>query len=245
MPFITHRGQRLHFTVEGEGPLVILQHGLLSTAAGWAASGYVAALADRYTVACTDSLGHGLSDKPAAPDRYGETQRADDLLAVIDALGHAQAHVVGYSMGAWMAIALARHHPERVASLTLGGWDCIGGMATAGGGVAPGLATILAASRAMVPELVAWVTPAAEPALQACWDAMQAVDGHAAFVASAPCPTLLWCGSDDPVYPPVAAFAAAHGLDLLTVPGNHATARTSHAQDSVAGIRRFLDQSRP
>ena len=29
MPFATHRGQRIHYTIEGSGPLVILQHGLL------------------------------------------------------------------------------------------------------------------------------------------------------------------------------------------------------------------------
>ena len=95
----------------------------------------------------------------------------------------------------------------------------------------------------MVPDLVAWVTPEVEPALQACWDAMQTREGQAAFVASKRCKTFLWCGSDDPAYGPVAAFAAAHGLDLLTVPGNHATARTLHAADSIAGIRRFLDRT--
>ena len=44
MPFAVHRGQRIHYTVEGEGPLVVLQHGLLMDGAAWKQAGFVAAL---------------------------------------------------------------------------------------------------------------------------------------------------------------------------------------------------------
>ena len=76
MPFACHRGQKIHYTVEGQGPLVVLQHGLFMDAESWRANGFVAALADRFTVACIDSLGHGLSDKPADPALYAQDQRA-------------------------------------------------------------------------------------------------------------------------------------------------------------------------
>ena len=68
MPFAVHRGRRIHYTVEGEGPLVVLQHGLLMDGGAWKQAGFVGALRERYRVACVDSLGHGLSDKPSDPD---------------------------------------------------------------------------------------------------------------------------------------------------------------------------------
>ena len=88
MPFAINRGQHIHYTVEGSGPLVVLQHGLLMGASSWRDSGFVGTLADRFCVACIDSLGHGFSDKPSDPELYGEQQRAGDIVAVIDALGH-------------------------------------------------------------------------------------------------------------------------------------------------------------
>jgi len=121
MPFVTNRGQRIHCTVEGGGSLVILQHGLFCDAAGWKADGFVDALTDKYRVACVDSLGHGLSDKPSDPELYGQLQRSGDIVAVIDDLGYDLAHLVGYSMGGWMSVGVARYHPRRLASLVIGG----------------------------------------------------------------------------------------------------------------------------
>src|SRR3954471_6279557 len=89
MPFASHRGQRIHYTVEGSGPLVVLQHGLFMDATSWKANGIVDALKDRHTVVCVDSLGHGLSDKPVDARLYDQDQRAGDLAAVIDDLGQA------------------------------------------------------------------------------------------------------------------------------------------------------------
>ena len=72
MPFATHRGQRIHYTIEGSGPLVILQHGVLLSAESWKQSGIVDALSNGYCVACINSLGHDLSDKPSDAARYGQ-----------------------------------------------------------------------------------------------------------------------------------------------------------------------------
>ena len=55
MPFARNRGQRIHYTVDGSGSLVILQHGLLMDADSWTQSGIVDALADGFRVACVDS----------------------------------------------------------------------------------------------------------------------------------------------------------------------------------------------
>jgi pimeloyl-ACP methyl ester carboxylesterase len=111
MPFVSNRGQRIHYTVDGSGPLVVLQHGLLMDAAGWKQSGIVDALTDRFRVACVDSLGHGFSDKPSDPLLYSQRQRAGDIVAAIDDLGYDHAHLVGYSMGGWLAVGAAKYYP--------------------------------------------------------------------------------------------------------------------------------------
>src|SRR4029077_20223602 len=122
MPFAIHRGQRIHYTVAGEGPLVVLQHGMLMSAESWKQGGVVDALMDRYRVACVDSLGHGLSDKPSDPALYSQEQRSGDIVAVIDDLDCDGAHLVGHSMGAWLSVGVAKYHPKRLSSLVLGGW---------------------------------------------------------------------------------------------------------------------------
>ena len=47
MPFAVHRGHRIHYTIEGEGPLVVLQHGLLMDGDAWKQAGFVDALTVR------------------------------------------------------------------------------------------------------------------------------------------------------------------------------------------------------
>ena len=136
MPFVTNRGQRIHYTVDGDGPLVVLQHGYLSSAADWKTCGYVDVLTEAgFRVACVDSLAHGESDKPTDPDLYALPHRADDIVAVLDDLGADRAHLVGYSMGGWIAGGVATHHPERLASVTIAGWDCVRGVDAASGGL--------------------------------------------------------------------------------------------------------------
>lgn len=225
MPFANHRGQRIHFEVRGEGSTVVFQHGLLSTGQRWHDMGYVEALAGRHRVVTVDSLAHGQSDKPTNPALYGLEQRAGDLVAVLDAVGAEQAHLVGYSMGGWMATGVAQYHPERLASLTLGGWDPIGGRALSlppdRRDDPPGVEIMIIGARTIAPQLVEWVTPDLVPALSACWEALGELDGGPEAIAALTCPVLLWCGDRDPVLPAVEGFARAHDLGLLTVPGDH------------------------
>ena len=245
MPFVTHRGQRIHYTVEGAGPLVVFQHGLLSNAESWKQTGFVDALTDRFRVACVDSLGHGQSDKPADPALYAQQQRAGDIVAVIDDLGAERAHLVGYSMGGWMAVGVAKHHPERLASLTVGGWDLVRGIEAARGAYqAAGVMTfdqLIAGARSMAPMLVEWVTPEVEPGLRACWDALPQLDGAEAAVLGLPEPVLLWDGKDDPYHDSMQAFAAAHDLKFLSTPGDHIGAIMVHRAEGARGLRAFLE----
>jgi pimeloyl-ACP methyl ester carboxylesterase len=245
MAFVTHRGQRIHYTVDGAGALVVFQHGLLSNAESWKRAGFVDALSDRFRVACVDSLGHGRSDKPAEPALYAEHQRGGDIVAVIDHLGERRAHLIGYSMGGWMAVAVARHHRERLASLTVAGWDLVKGVESAR---PPGFTRELKfnqfvmLARYATPALVDWVTPEIEPALSACWAAVNDLAGAEGAVLGCGAPLLLWDGRDDPYHDPMQAFAAGHGVRFLSTAGDHLGAITVHGAEAAQGLRAFLGE---
>ncbi len=240
MPFVTHRGQRIHYTVEGQGPLVVLQHGLFMDAASWKANGIVDALVGRHRVACIDSLGHGLSDKPADARLYDQQQRAGDLAAVIDDLGEERAAVLGYSMGAWMAVGLAKHHPRKVSSLVVGGWDLVNGVPRTPQGPLT-FDLFMAFARATAPALVAWVTPDLEPAMRACFEALSQLDGAPEAVLGGGFPVLLWDGAQDPYHAPMQAFAQAKGLPFLSSEGGHVPAIETPGARTIAALAAFLD----
>ena len=66
-----------------------------------------------------DLPGHGHTDSPADPARYTPESVIRDLTRILDALGVGSAHVMGYSMGARLALRMALDAPERVRSLIL------------------------------------------------------------------------------------------------------------------------------
>jgi pimeloyl-ACP methyl ester carboxylesterase len=241
MPFVVNRGQRIHYTVEGSGPLVVLQHGLFSSGGRWKDHGFVDELIDKFRIACVDSLGHGLSGKPADPALYGQESRAGDVVAVIDALGCERAHLIGYSMGGWIAVGVAKHYGARLSSLTIGGWDIVNGVKTAIPTGPIGFEQILAGARAAAPGRFEWVTPEVEPGLAACWTACAQLDGASEAVLGAGCPVLIWDGRDDPYHGPMQAFAAAHGLRFLSTPGDHLSAVQLHGAESARAVRSFLE----
>ena len=236
MRYATSRGCRIAFEVSGEGPPVLLQHGLFSGRATWEANGFVAALAPEFTVVTVDSLGHGDSDKPAEPAPYRRDARADDLAAVLDALAIERAHVVGYSMGGWMATGFAARHPGRLLSVTIGGWDPVGGRA-----VPIPFETVLAGVRAQAPQVSAWIRPEFEPGLRACWTSLEDVAGAEAALAGCRAPVLLWAGREDPCHDAAQALAARlPRARFCAVPGDHLGAMTAHAAASLAALQEFL-----
>lgn len=107
----------------GEGEPVLLIHGFASTHhVNWVAPGWVKTLADAgYRVMAPDNRGHGSSTKSYSPADYTPSRMAGDAAALLDHLNIAKAHVFGYSMGARVSAFLALEHPERVATLILGG----------------------------------------------------------------------------------------------------------------------------
>lgn len=121
MPYATNQGLRIHYRVEGRGPDLVLQHGFTWNLDGWSRYGYVDALRASYRLILVDARGHGASDKPHESEAYALPLRAGDVVAVLDALDVRAAHFWGYSMGAWIGLGMAKHAPERVRSLVIGG----------------------------------------------------------------------------------------------------------------------------
>jgi pimeloyl-ACP methyl ester carboxylesterase len=120
MSGLERRGLRLHghpvaFYAAGSGPVVLLIHGITSSADAW--QQVIPALAEHHTVIAPDLLGHGGSAKPRGDYSLGAyASGVRDLMA---ALGHARATVVGHSMGGGVAMQLAYQFPERVERLAL------------------------------------------------------------------------------------------------------------------------------
>jgi pimeloyl-ACP methyl ester carboxylesterase len=105
-----------------ELPAVVLHHGFVANAdANWVATGVVDALttAGRRVIA-PDARGHGRSEKPHDPARYGEQRMARDLAVLIDTIEAEEIDLVGYSMGAIVSLLFASTD-ERVRKLVIGG----------------------------------------------------------------------------------------------------------------------------
>jgi pimeloyl-ACP methyl ester carboxylesterase len=114
-------GVRIHYLVDGQGEPVLLIHGFAVNAElQWVLPGVFRALAKDHLVIALDVRGHGKSDKPADPNKYG-TEMVEDAVRLLDHLKIKKAHVVGYSMGALITGKLLATHPDRLLSATLGG----------------------------------------------------------------------------------------------------------------------------
>ena len=111
----TALGLRTFYLDAGEGPVVILLHGLGATNASMLPT--LQALAPRYRVVAPDLPGFGDSDKPLRPLHAGFYARW--LLQFMDALGVERAHLVGNSMGGRVAIEAGLRHPQRIGRLGL------------------------------------------------------------------------------------------------------------------------------
>ncbi|MCW2636031.1 MAG: flnE [Blastococcus sp.] len=96
----------------GQGEPLVLLHGVSGHAETWVRN--VAGLSRNFRVHAIDMLGHGFTDKPRID--YSIRALGEHVLDFLDAIGAARAHVVGQSLGGWVAGWLAVHHPDRVAS---------------------------------------------------------------------------------------------------------------------------------
>lgn len=106
----------LHCREEGEGPPVLLLHGLGGDHTVW--NTVVPRLAEHHRVLAPDLRGHGRSpDGPTSTYTFPELEA--DLLRLLDERHVPPAHLVGLSAGGFLALRFALDHPARLRSLTL------------------------------------------------------------------------------------------------------------------------------
>ncbi len=110
-------GAQINVEVAGAGQPLVVLHGFTGCAAGW--EPHTREFAQRFLMVVIDHLGHGLSDAPADPKRYGIGFVTEDIVSVLDHLKIGRASVLGYSMGGRVALALAILAPERLSALIL------------------------------------------------------------------------------------------------------------------------------
>ena len=106
----------------GAGPAVLLIAGLGYS--NWCWQELQAVLSANYRVISFDNRGTGRSAKPKGP--YSIAMLAEDAAQLLDAIGAPQVHVVGHSMGGYIALTLAHTQPARVKTLTLVSTTCGG-----------------------------------------------------------------------------------------------------------------------
>jgi pimeloyl-ACP methyl ester carboxylesterase len=108
-------GHRVRFSIAGQGPPVVLIHGVAGRAAQWDQA--MLLLAEHHTVIAPDLLGHGESAKPRGDYSLGAfASGVRDLLIGLDIEG---ATVVGHSLGGGIAMQFAYQFPERCQRLVL------------------------------------------------------------------------------------------------------------------------------
>ena len=116
MPWVDSGGTKIWYNVRGEGTPILLCNGWGGSSDSWSEE-FVRLLADRHKVVLVDNRGTGRSGKPDEP--YTMEQMSGDSNRVLAELGVETAHVLGFSMGGYIAEALAICHPDRVRSLIL------------------------------------------------------------------------------------------------------------------------------
>jgi pimeloyl-ACP methyl ester carboxylesterase len=113
-------GHRVTYRTAGEGPPVLLIHGITGNSRQW--DQVARLLAERYTVIAPDLLGHGDSAKPRGD--YSLGANAASVRDLLIALGHRRATVVGHSLGGGVAMQFSYEYPvfcERLVLVSSGG----------------------------------------------------------------------------------------------------------------------------
>jgi 3-oxoadipate enol-lactonase len=253
----------VHCQVDGpaSAPVVVLSHSLGMTLAMWEPQ--LQDLARDFRVVRYDVRGHGRSAVPPGP--YDMADLGGDLVALLDRIGAARAHLCGVSLGGMLSLWTAAHHPDRVASLVLCCTSALlgppaiwqaraaavreSGMEAVAEGVldrwfTPGYRAreleVVAAQRAVLT-----ATPAAGYA--ECCGAIERMDLRAEL-AAVRAPTLAIAGADDPSTPPDHLFRIAQGIagaHVVVISGAAHMASIERSEEVTALIGDHLRQPLP
>jgi len=118
-------GRTVNYAVSGDGPPLLLIRGLGGQGADWGST--VDRLAERFRVISFDNRDAG--ENQPETEQYSIADMADDAAGLLRALGIERAHVIGHSMGGFIAQHLALNHPEMIDHLVLVGTSPAAGAA--------------------------------------------------------------------------------------------------------------------
>jgi 3-oxoadipate enol-lactonase len=115
VPFAKVSCGELHYEIGGrtEAPVLVLSNSLGTTLRMW--DEQAAVFGERFRVLRYDTRGHGQSSAPQGP--YTLAKLGGDVVELLDALGIAQAHVCGISLGGMTALWLAAYAAGRMSSI--------------------------------------------------------------------------------------------------------------------------------
>ena len=108
-------GVRIHYHTVGEGPLVILIHGIGGYWFDWRHQ--IPTLSKHYTVVAMTQRGFNLSDQPEGVEEYTAATIAGDIDALITHFGEEKAIIMAYDSGGFHAWYFAMHYPEKTERL--------------------------------------------------------------------------------------------------------------------------------
>jgi len=109
-------GTRFSYLEGGEGPALVLLHGIGSAARSWRLQ--IAGLSDRWHAVAWDAPGYGRST-PLSKESPDAGDYAAALAAFLDLQAIGKCHLVGHSLGSLMAVRFAADYPSRILSLSL------------------------------------------------------------------------------------------------------------------------------
>ncbi len=108
-------GRRFTYRRAGEGPLIVLLHGIAGSSATW--DSIIPRLSAHHTIIAPDLLGHGESAKPKGD--YSLGAYANLIRDLLEALDEPPGTIVGHSLGGGVALQFAYQYPERCERLVL------------------------------------------------------------------------------------------------------------------------------
>lgn len=115
MPFVEHEGVKLYFEERGSGTTAVFLHEFAGDQRSWRLQ--TEHFSTRFRCLSLAARGYPPSDVPTDPDAYGQDIANRDVIAILDHLGIGTAHFVGLSMGAYTALQMALHYPDRCRSV--------------------------------------------------------------------------------------------------------------------------------
>ncbi|NDK90834.1 3-oxoadipate enol-lactonase [Gordonia desulfuricans] len=250
-----------HISGREDGPVVVLSNSLGSDHRMW--DEQIAELDKHFRVVRYDTRGHGASPVPAGP--YSIDDLADDVIALLDRLGVAKAHIVGLSLGGMTAMRLAVRNPERVDRVVLfctsphmppaDAWKDRAGSVRSDGTASIAESVVsrwfspgyLAdpANRTAVEHYQSMVAATPDEGYAGCCEAIAGMDQRAE-IGAITAPTLAVAGADDPATPPATLASIVEsiaGARLLVVDDAAHLAPAEQPATITPAIIEHLEQS--